>query len=159
MYITEILDSEDIRSVFNQSNVGVVVSDPKTNDNPMVYANKTFLEMTGYDRDEVIGRNCRFLQGEGTDDAAVSAIRAALKERTSISLVIKNYKKNGTGFWNRLNISPIFDKNKNLKFFLGIQEDITTEYTLKIAQEERIKELENKLKRLQREIGLKLNKE
>ena len=60
LYITEILDSEDIRSVFNQSNVGVVVSDPKTNDNPMVYANKTFLEQTGYDRDEVIGRNCRF---------------------------------------------------------------------------------------------------
>lgn len=152
MYITDIFDREDIRVFFNQTNVGIVISDPKEHDNPMVYVNKTFLNMTGYTKEEVIGKNCRFLQGPDTEESAVSAIRTALREKTQIAITIKNYKKDGTAFWNRLNITPIFNHDKSIKYYLGVQEDITSEHTEKIAMRERIRELENQVKRFQREI-------
>lgn len=156
MYITDLFDREDVRSFFNQTNVGIVVSDPKEVDNPMVYVNETFVNMTGYSKEEVIGKNCRFLQGADTDEAAIAAIRNALKEKTQISITIKNYKKDGTAFWNRLNITPIFDEKKMIKYFLGVQEDITEMFTKNLAMKDRIHELENKIKRFEREINLNM---
>lgn len=159
MYITDLFDREDVRSFFNQTNVAIVVSNPKEQDNPMVYVNQTFVEMTGYSKEESVGRNCRFLQGADTDEASVMAIRTALKEKTKISITVKNYRKDGTAFWNSLNITPIFDDQNQIKYFLGVQEDVTEVYTQSLAMKERIRELENKVKRFEREIDLKLNGE
>lgn len=152
MYLTKIFSDVDIRNFFNESNVGIVISDPKIQDNPMIYVNDTFCRMTGYDKDYAIGKNCRFLQGSDTDESTILSIRSALKEKTEITTIIKNYRKNGAAFWNRLNITPIFNETGEINYFMGIQEDITETYTAQIAMKERIKELELRLKRFEREM-------
>jgi PAS domain S-box-containing protein len=90
-----------------------------------VYVNNGFEEMTGYAPEEARGRNCRFLQGEDTDPEKVAALREAIDNEESISVELRNYRKNGTEFWNRLTVSPIYDDDGNLVRYLGTQEDIT----------------------------------
>ena len=80
----------------------MLITDPRQHDNPIVFANDAFLVLTGYERDEVMGRNCRFLQGEGTDPAAVDQMRAAIRDEVDINLDILNYRKDGRPFWNAL---------------------------------------------------------
>ncbi|WP_054707644.1 PAS domain-containing protein [Bacillus sp. JCM 19041] len=114
-----------LTKLLDRTRVGILVTDPGQKDNPIVYANDGFLLMTGYSEPEVIGTNCRFLQGEGTDPAAVNALRTAIKNEQSCSLEILNYKKNGSPFWNELNIECVYLENYSSKYFIGIQKDIT----------------------------------
>lgn len=102
----------------------VVISDPSRPDNPMIYVSEEFERQTGYPPEEVLGRNCRFLQGPETDPKAVQAIRDALAARTEITVDILNYRKNGTKFWNRLRIRPLFDDKGGLQYFVGAQNPI-----------------------------------
>ncbi|WP_302141550.1 bifunctional diguanylate cyclase/phosphodiesterase [Halomonas alkalicola] len=106
---------------------GVLMADATQSDMPLVYANEAFCRLTGYERDAVLGRNCRFLQGEKTDPAAVATIRQALDTRTKAQVTLLNYRKDGTPFWNRLAISPVMDETGQCTHFIGIQEDITRE--------------------------------
>ncbi len=108
----------------DEGEMSVVFSDPSLADNPMVYVSKEFEHQTGYSADEAIGRNCRFLQGHGTDPEAVEAIRHALRARTRFTIDILNYRKDGTLFLNRLRIRPIFDQRGNLLFFAGAQNPV-----------------------------------
>jgi PAS domain S-box-containing protein len=108
----------------DEAEMSVVFSDPSLADNPMVYVSKEFEQQTGYSADEAIGRNCRFLQGPGTDPEAVEAIRHALRARTRFTIDILNYRKDGTLFLNRLRIRPIFDQRGNLQFFAGAQNPV-----------------------------------
>ena len=91
----------------------------------LVYANPAFYEMTGYSKEEVIGHNCRFLQGSETNQDTVSAIRSAIKNFEDIDIEILNYRKDGQPFWNRLRISPIFEGSRQPIAFIGIQSDVT----------------------------------
>jgi PAS domain S-box-containing protein len=102
----------------------VVISDPSRPDNPMIYVSEEFETQTGYLPDEVLGRNCRFLQGPETDPDAVQAIRDALAAQTEITIDILNYRKSGTKFWNRLRIRPLFDDKGKLLYFVGAQNPI-----------------------------------
>ncbi|MCG5499311.1 PAS domain-containing protein [Ectothiorhodospira lacustris] len=104
---------------------GVTLSDPDLPDNPIVYANTVFEHMTGYTRAEIIGHNCRFLQGEDREQPAIEAIRKALTERREVEVTLRNYRKDGTLFHNRLNIRPLFDASGRLIYFLGVQYDVT----------------------------------
>jgi hypothetical protein len=104
---------------------GIVVSDPNLPDCPIVYANPAFFRLTGYAPSEVIGRNCRFLQGRGTDPAHVHAIRRAIADRRSLDIELVNYRRDGTRFVNELHISPVFGPDGALRHFLGIQHDVT----------------------------------
>jgi hypothetical protein len=104
---------------------GVVVSDPRLPDCPIVYANPAFHRLTGYAPEEVIGRNCRFLQGPGTDPAAIAAIRAAIAAASPIDITLVNHRKNGRRFQNELHISPVFGPDGRVSAFLGIQHDVT----------------------------------
>ncbi len=108
----------------DEAEMSVVFSDPSLADNPMVYVSKEFEQQTGYSADEAIGRNCRFLQGPGTNREAVEAIRHALRARTRFTIDILNYHKDGTLFLNRLRIRPIFDQRGNLLFFAGAQNPV-----------------------------------
>jgi PAS domain S-box-containing protein len=99
----------------------MVLSDPRAEDNPIVYVNEAFERMTGYARSAVIGRNCRFLQGEDTDKADVDLLRAAVAEGRSASVDILNYRADGRPFVNRLIISPITDDAGDVIYYLGIQ--------------------------------------
>nr|WP_246504060.1 ATP-binding protein [Plastoroseomonas arctica] len=104
---------------------GVVLADPRQPDCPITFANPAFLAMTGYAAEEVLGRNCRFLQGPGTEPGKALEIRRALSERRAIELTITNHRKDGKRFVNELLISPLFDADGSLRCFLGIQHDVT----------------------------------
>ena len=103
----------------------MILTDPRQNDNPIVFANKAFLDLTGYEESEIVGRNCRFLQGADTDRGAVSDLREAVKHREAISLEILNYKRDGTAFWNAVFIAPVFDDHGELIYFFASQLDVT----------------------------------
>ena len=112
------------RAVAASSN-GIVITDPKSPDDPIVYANPAFERISGYPVDEVLGRNCRFLQGEDRDQAALNDLRTALGEERESRVVLRNYRKDGTQFWNELYVSPVHDEQGRLTNFVGVQNDIT----------------------------------
>ena len=103
----------------------IVLSDPRQPDNPLVFANQAFLAMTGYDADEIIGRNCRFLQGEDTDREVIAEMRTAIAERRDFATEVLNYRKDGYAFWNALFVSPVFDDAGELVYFFASQLDVT----------------------------------
>ncbi|MDO9707289.1 histidine kinase famiy protein [Paracraurococcus lichenis] len=103
----------------------MIVTDPHQPDNPIIFANPAFLAMTGYGWDEIVGHNCRFLQGPQTDGDTVNAIRGAIRGRTELATEILNYRKDGSSFWNALYISPVHDKQGRLLYFFGSQLDVS----------------------------------
>lgn len=106
---------------------GITLSDPDEDDNPIVYANEAFELITGYSREEILGRNCRFLQGEDRDQESLEKVRSAIKDKESVTVTIRNYRKDGEMFYNRLTIRPLFDRDGRLIYFLGLQYDITNQ--------------------------------
>ena len=103
----------------------MILTDPNIADNPIVFANKAFLDLTGYEETEVLGRNCRFLQGPQTDRERVADLRSAVANRQSIALEILNYKRDGTPFWNAVFIGPVYDTGGKLLHFFASQLDVT----------------------------------
>jgi PAS domain S-box-containing protein len=112
------------RAVAASSN-GIVITDPRAPDDPIVYVNPAFERISGYPVDEVLGRNCRFLQGEDRDQPALDELRLALREERESRVVLRNYRKDGTPFWNELYVSPVHDEEDVLTNFVGVQNDIT----------------------------------
>jgi PAS domain S-box-containing protein len=108
----------------DERKMSVVITNPWHDDNPMIYVSEEFETQTGYSPEEALGRNCRFLQGPGTDANAVEAIRAALAARTTFTIDILNYRKSGEPFVNRLRIRPLFDEAGELIYFVGAQNPI-----------------------------------
>ncbi len=115
--------SQQAEAIFHL-NSGVLMTDPNLPDNPIVFANPGFWGMTGYLADEIIGRNCRFLQGPDTDPKTVAKIRDAIAARRTFHGELLNYRKDGTPFWNELTISPAFDAAGQLISFVGLQTDV-----------------------------------
>jgi PAS domain S-box-containing protein len=105
--------------------VGITIADPSLEDEPLTYVNERFTEATGYDEGEAVGRNCRFLQGEKTDPEKVARLRNSVDQTESGEVTLRNYRKDGTEFWNRLSIAPVRDENGDLESFVGFQTDIT----------------------------------
>lgn len=114
------LNDEDL----NETNLSIVISDPNLPDNPIIYANQAFYDLSEYTSDEIIGKNCRFLQGENTDLETVENIAEAILEKREITIKLYNYTKSGKGFWNLLFIGPVFEDNLKLKYFIAIQTKI-----------------------------------
>ncbi|MEZ2302133.1 MAG: PAS domain S-box protein [Microcoleus sp.] len=107
------------------TSTGIVISDATKPEHPIVYCNPAFESITGYQRQEILGKNCRFLQGIDTDPAALEIIRQALQTQSECQVILKNYRKDGTAFWNALSISPVRDRTGKLTHFIGVQRDIT----------------------------------
>lgn len=103
----------------------MVVTDPSLPDNPIVFCNVAFQTLTGYEREEIIGRNCRFLQGPDTDSTTIDRVRAAIKDGRDVDVDLLNYRKDGTTFWNALYLSPVRDTDGVLRFFFASQMDVT----------------------------------
>ncbi|MDZ7589645.1 MAG: PAS domain-containing protein [Rubrivivax sp.] len=106
---------------------GVTLSDPDQEDTPIVYANAAFERISGYSRAEIVGRNCRFLQGSDRDQPELETIRSALKEHRGVEVTLRNYRKSGQMFFNCLSIRPLVDRNGRLVYYLGVQYDITAQ--------------------------------
>jgi len=103
----------------------MLVTDPRHQDNPIVFANKAFLSMSGYSAEEIIGSNCRFLQGPDTDPNTISSIREAIASRNEVTTEILNYRKDGSSFWNALFISPVYNKQQELVYYFASQLDVS----------------------------------
>lgn len=122
-------------SAVESIDVGITLADPNLPDTPLIYANPSFLDKTGYSKEEVIGRNCRFLQGDSRDQSARETIRNAIHEHKSTQTELLNFTKNKEPFYNLLTLSPIY-LNNQLRYFVGVQHDISA---IKL-QEEKLKE-------------------
>jgi PAS domain S-box-containing protein len=107
------------------SRMPMCLTDPHQPDNPIVFCNQAFERLTGYARDEIVGRNCRFLQGEATDPAAVAEVSRSLGAGEDVHLELLNYRRDGTPFWNALFISPVFDTSGRLIYHFASQLDVT----------------------------------
>jgi len=120
------------RAVAASSN-GIVIVDARMPDLPMIYINPAFERITGYTRAEVVGENCRFLHGVDTEQSELNKLRLAIREQRSCTVTLRNYRKDGTLFWNELSVSPIRNSEEILTHYVGIQKDITSR---KVAEEE-----------------------
>ncbi|WP_402374927.1 SpoIIE family protein phosphatase [Isoptericola rhizosphaerae] len=107
------------------SHLSFTISDPSLPDDPLVWVNPAFCEVTGYSADEVLGRNCRFLQGPGTDPGAVARIRTAIEAGEAVGETLLNHRKDGTPFWNQVVVSPVHDEEGRVTHHVGIQADVT----------------------------------
>ncbi|MGH1571461.1 hybrid sensor histidine kinase/response regulator [Methylobacterium sp. P31] len=103
----------------------MIVTDPRQPDNPIIFANRAFLAMTGYTPEELVGRNCRFLQGPETDRETVAQVRKAITEKREFATEILNYRKNGSTFWNALFVSPVYNADGELVYYFGSQLDVS----------------------------------
>jgi PAS domain S-box-containing protein len=121
---------------------GITISDARQPDNPVIFANKGFERLTGYAAHEIVGRNCRFLQGPGSNPRTVREIREAIDRGVPCTVELLNYRKDGTTFWNRLSITPLRDDSGQITHFAGIQSDITE-----------LRETQERLAAANRELG------
>jgi PAS domain S-box-containing protein len=154
-----------ISSIIDASPTAAVVSDPRQPDNPIVACNAAFIELTGYQRDEIIGQNCRFLHGPETEPWLTETLRNGIRRRQPVMVEIRNYKKDGTAFRNAVMVAPIFDEDGNLQYFLGSQVEIAEDLArANAARRAAAHELVVALSRRQREVLVqmaagKLNKQ
>lgn len=138
MFIENYLSQEDelsllMRAVEATYN-GIVITDPRQPDNPIVYTNPAFTRITGYSAAEILGKNCRFLQGQEHEQPEVDKLRRSISEKSSITVVLRNYRKDGSRFYNELTVSPVCNQQGELIAFIGIQNDISA----RIEAEQRI---------------------
>ncbi|MFC4920964.1 MULTISPECIES: histidine kinase famiy protein [Bradyrhizobium] len=112
-------------SAIQTTRMPMIVTDPRKKDNPIIFANRAFLKMTGYELSEIEGENCRLLQGPETNPDTISAVSHAVRSRREIATEILNYRKDGTTFWNALFVSPVYNEQGELVYFFGSQLDIT----------------------------------
>jgi PAS domain S-box-containing protein len=112
----------------NKASCGITVADANKPDMPLMYINDSFIAMTGYTKSEVLGKNCRFLQGDADNTEARKQIRSAFERKASVTVVMKNFKKDGTMFYNELHIAPLSATGEEITHFVGIQTDVSYRY-------------------------------
>jgi hypothetical protein len=113
-----------LKTMIAASPIAAVISDPRLPDNPIVECNAAFAALTGYSPEEIIGRNCRFLTGPGTEPELTETLRASIRERRPALVDILNYRKDGTPFRNAVLVAPIFGVSGKLEYFLGSQMEV-----------------------------------
>ena len=128
-----------IRSAMESNMFSIAIAGAWLPDLPLVYVNKQFENITGYHADEVVGRNCRFLQGPDTSAEAVAEISHAIANRKPVATNLLNYRKDGSSFWNRFQMSPLFGKSGELDGYMGIQVDMTLDAINASNQAKRLK--------------------
>ena len=142
-----------VQALVENSPIASVVSNPRLPDNPLVAVNDAFCELTGYDREFILGRNCRFLAGEATEPWLTEEIKRGVREQKSVLVEILNYKKDGTPFQNAVLVAPMFDDDGELEYFLGSQVEIDSDSpSLNKARRMRAVEIVKDLSKRQREV-------
>lgn len=142
------LTDDVLGKVVRYARLPLCITDPTLPDNPIVYVNEAFTDLTGYRLEEIVGQNCRFLQGPGTTRESIDAVRNILLDRRVDTVEIVNYRKDGSRFLNALQLGPINDENGNLIYFFGSQLDVSERRRLesedrKLADDELLHRLRN----------------
>lgn len=121
----------------DEAPVGITIADLTREDEPLVYVNAGFERLTGYPAEETLGRNCRFLQGEDTDDDPVAAMREAIEANDSVQVELVNYRKDGTSFWSEVTLAPVPEGDGSVRYYVGFQQDVTRrkEYALELERQ------------------------
>ncbi|MCM2131819.1 PAS domain-containing protein [Larsenimonas rhizosphaerae] len=138
------IDPALLERVINSSDDGIVVAEQEGNENILIYVNQGFERLTGYSADDILYRDCRFLQNGDTQQPGLDRIRDALTEGKACREIIRNYRKDGSLFWNELSMTPVFDSEDELQYFIGVQKDVTS-----------MMEMRLELERLREQLGRK----
>lgn len=135
------IDNELLADALDASGEGICVSDALHPEKPLVYVNSGFEEITGYSRSEMLGRNCRILQADDVVQPQLELLRAGMREYRSVTVQLRNYRKDGTMFWNRLSVSPVQNQDGVVTHFIGVITDITDRVVMQLSLREREREL------------------
>ncbi|MCP9337551.1 PAS domain-containing protein [Stutzerimonas xanthomarina] len=143
------INAKLLQLVIEASNDGIVVAEQEGDDNILIYANPAFQRLTGYEIDDILYQDCRFLQADDRDQLGLAAIREAIRNNTPCRQIIRNYRKDGSAFWNELSITPVFNEGDQLTYFIGIQKDVTPE----VEAKQRVCELEAEVQHLREQLA------
>lgn len=138
------INAKLLQLVVNASNDGIVVAEQEGDDNILIYVNKAFEDLTGYSSEDILYQDCRFLQKGDRDQPGLHAIREAVKAGKPCRQVLRNYRKDGSMFWNELSITPVYNETDQLTYFIGIQKDVTEQ----VEAQQRVEELQEELRQL-----------
>ncbi|TLX53445.1 hypothetical protein DN824_15690 [Stutzerimonas nosocomialis] len=145
------INAKLLQLVIDASNDGIVVAEQEGDDNILIYANPAFERLTGYGVEDILYQDCRFLQAGDRAQVGLAAIREALRNRQPCRQVLRNYRKDGSFFWNELSITPAFNEADQLTYFIGIQKDVSAH----MDALERVRELEAEVARLKEALAAK----
>ncbi|RIA31839.1 PAS domain S-box-containing protein [Ectopseudomonas oleovorans] len=143
------INAKLLQLVIDASNDGIVVAEQEGEDNILIYANAAFEHLTGYPCDDILYQDCRFLQGTDRAQVGLQAIRDAVREQKPCRQIIRNYRKDGSAFWNELSITPVFNEGDQLTYYIGIQKDVTEQ----VEAQQRVRELEAEVAALTAELA------
>ncbi|KAF1010788.1 MAG: Blue-light photoreceptor [Pseudomonas fluorescens] len=143
------INAKLMQMVVNASNDGIVIAEREGKDKPLIYVNPAFERLTGYTLDEILYQDCRFLQAGDRDQPGLIAIREALDSGGSCREVLRNYRKDGTPFWNELSLSKVYNPADRQTYFVGVQKDVT----LQIKAQQRVTQLEAQVAELKAEVA------
>ena len=143
------INAKLLQLVIEASNDGIVVAEQEGDDNILIYANPAFERLTGYAVDDILYQDCRFLQSGDRDQPGLQAIREAIRANQPCRQIIRNYRKDGTPFWNELSITPVFNEADQLTYFIGIQKDVSVE----VEASERVRQLEAEVADLKQQLA------
>lgn len=135
------LRNEILLQLVESAQDGIVVAEKEGDDTILVYVNPAFEQLTGYSSEEILYQDCRFLQGDDTDQSAVGVIRKAIEDEAAVRTILKNYRKDGSIFWNELSVTPFFDELDQITYYIGIQKDVSAQVKLAMQLEETKAEL------------------
>ncbi|NHN60013.1 MULTISPECIES: bacterio-opsin activator domain-containing protein [Halorussus] len=142
------VDFELKERAMDEAPVGITISDPDREDNQLIYANEAFERLTGYPSEEILGRNCRFLQGEESDSEAVAAMGEAVAAEEAVTVELVNYRADSEAFWNEVTIAPLRDGDGEVTHFVGFQNDVTARKEAELEVERRKRDLEHLVGRI-----------
>ena len=143
------IDAKLLQLVVDASNDGIVVAEQEGEDNILIYANAAFERLTGYPCDDILYQDCRFLQGTDRAQLGLQAIREAVKANKPCRQIIRNYRKDGSAFWNELSITPVLNESDQLTYYIVIQQDLTEQ----VEAKQRVRELEAEVAELKAELA------
>ena len=145
--------AETIIRAVDEAPIGITISDPSLPDNPLIYLNSAYEEMTGYSEEFVLGRNCRLLQGPDTEEEPIREMSEAVAKAEPVSVELLNYRENGTPFWNRVTIAPLTNDDGEVTHYVGFQEDVTDRKEAEAIAQQRADSLREERQTLERVLG------
>ena len=123
--LSDLIDARLLKAMVDAANDGITVAEREGDDTVLIYVNAAFERLTGYSAEEILYRDCRFLQNDDRDQPAREEIHVAMASGEPCRVVLRNYRKDGTMFWNELSITPYFSEEDQLTYYIGVQKDVT----------------------------------